>query len=113
MSQVAIPVVAVTTMRRGDEDLPPMPRELARRMVDSMWLLLEPAGPVKNVEWPDRTDSTTRHYSALRVERTYGGKGDVDGGAVGGGCGRKRHGRRRSAVGPLSVRDLAAHLWCC
>ena len=61
MLQAAIPVAAVTTMRRGNEDLTQMPRELARRMVDSTWLLLEPAGPVKNVEWPDRTDSTTRH----------------------------------------------------
>ena len=74
MLQAEIPVVAVTTMRRGNEDLPPMPRALLRRMMDNTWLLPEPAGTVKNVEWPDRTDSTTRHYSALRFEQSLGGR---------------------------------------
>ena len=67
-------VVAVASIRSGDEDLLPIPRELARRMMDITWLLPDPAGPVKNVEWPDRTNATTRHYSVLRVRRSSGGR---------------------------------------
>ena len=62
-------------------------------MDESTWLFPDPAGPVKNVEYPDKTDSTTNFCSGLKLWVFSDSDGNVtvgvrfffQGGKVGGG----------------------------
>mmetsp|Transcript_7604 Transcript_7604/g.16450 ORF Transcript_7604/g.16450 Transcript_7604/m.16450 type:complete len:219 (+) Transcript_7604:1271-1927(+) len=78
--QAATPVVAVTTILRGRPFFPPRPSSLALISAERTCDFPLPAGPVKKVEWPERTDSTTLHCSSFNVERDSGGKLTVTGG---------------------------------